>query len=72
MGSALSFTEATKGTVALGSVELQQWRPLFNERHTGDNERSKATAFRRARKALVNKGILSVKDDIYRLGDKAT
>ena len=67
-----TFKEATKDSVAFGSVELQQWRPYFYERHTGDNDKSKATAFSRARKSLVNKVLLKVNNDIYRLGDKAT
>jgi len=67
-----TFKEATNGNVASGSVSLQEWRPFFNKRHTGDNDKSKATAFLRARSALANKGLLTVKDDIYRLGDKAT
>ena len=67
-----TFKEATKGNVAFESVELQRWRQYFYERHTGDNEKSKSTAFRRANKGLVNKGFLSVKDGIYHLGDKAT
>ena len=33
---------------------------------------SKNTAFARARKDLVDKGLLKCRDDIYRLGDKAT
>jgi hypothetical protein len=45
---------------------------LFNERHTGDNVKSKDTAFRRAREVLVDRGLLKCSDDIYRLGDKAT
>jgi pimeloyl-ACP methyl ester carboxylesterase len=37
-----------------------------------DNQSSKNTAFARARKDLVDKGLLKCSDDIYRLGDKAT
>ena len=67
-----TFCEATKGNVASAGLTLDEWRPLFNERHTGDNQKSKDTAFRRAREELVNKGLLKCSDDIYRLGDKAT
>ena len=67
-----TFKEATKGNVAFGSDFMQHWREYFYERHTCDNEKSKSTAFRRAKKGLVNKGFLSVKDGIYHLGDKAT
>ena len=67
-----AFKEATKGNVASGSVSLTEWRPLFYKRHTGDNDKSKATAFSRARTSLVNNGLLKVNNDIYRRGDKAT
>ena len=67
-----TFYEATKGNVASAGLTLDEWRPLFNERHTGDNQSTKNTAFSRARKDLVDKGLLKCSDDIYRLGDKAT
>ena len=67
-----AFYEATKGNVASAGLALDEWRPLFNERHTGDNQASKNTAFARVRKELVDKGLLECSDDIYRLGDKAT
>ena len=67
-----TFYEATEGNVASAGLALDEWRPLFNERHTGDNQSSKNTAFARARKDLVDKGLLKCRDDIYRLGDKAT
>ena len=44
----------------------------FMERHTGDNTKSKDTAFRRTRKSLVVKKYLKVKNDIYSFGDTAT
>ena len=67
-----AFKEATKDNVATGSVSLQEWRPFFNKRHTGDNDKSKATAFNRARTSLVNNGLLKVNNNIYSLGDEAT
>jgi hypothetical protein len=67
-----AFYEATKGNVASAGLALDEWRPLFNERHTGDNIETKNKAFLRARKELVDKGLLKCSDDIYRLGDKAT
>ena len=67
-----AFYEATKGNVASAGLALDDWRPFFNERHTGDNQASKNTAFARARKGLVDKCLLKCSDDIYRLGDKAT
>ena len=67
-----TFCEATKGNVASAGLALDEWRPLFNERHTGDNQSTKNTAFARARKELVDKGSLKCRNVIYRLGDKAT
>ena len=67
-----AFYEATKGNVAAARLALDEWRLFFNERHTGDNQASKNTAFARARKELVDKGLIKCSDDIYRLGDKAT
>jgi hypothetical protein len=63
--------EATKGNAASDGLALDEWRPLFNKQHTGDNQKSKDTAFRRAREGLVDKGLLKCSDDIYRLGNKA-
>ncbi|MDC1437576.1 helicase RepA family protein [Planktomarina temperata] len=67
-----AFYEATKGNVASAGLALDEWRPFFNERHTGDNTNSKNRAFSRARKDLVKRGLLKCSDNIYRLGDKAT
>ena len=67
-----AFYEATKDNVAAAGLTLDEWRPFFNERHTGDNTNSKNRAFSRARKDLVKRGLLKCSDDIYRLGDKAT
>lgn len=67
-----TFEEATKKGVACTRLSLGEWRSIFYKRHTGDNKRSKATAFRRAREELVNKGLLKCSNDIYRLADRAT
>ena len=67
-----AFHEATKSSDGASGIYLDDWRQVFNRRHTGDNQKSKDTAFRRARKELVDNGFLAVADDIYRLGDKAT
>ena len=53
-------------------LHLDEWREIFNRRHTGDNKKSKNTAFSRARTSLVTRGILKVEDDYYSYGDKAT
>jgi len=65
-----TFYEATKGNVAAAGLTLDEWRPFFNERHTGDNQATKNTAFARARKELVDKGLLKCSDDIYRLATR--
>ncbi|MDB4235123.1 helicase RepA family protein [bacterium] len=67
-----TFYEATKRNVASAELHIDEWRPLFNQRHTGDNQKSKNTAFSRARLSLTQKGLLKCSDDIYSLGDKAT
>ena len=67
-----AFYEATKGNVDAAGLTRDEWRPFFNERHTGDNQASKNTAFARAGKEILDKGLLKCSDDIYRLGDKAT
>ncbi|MCL7404459.1 helicase RepA family protein [Paradonghicola geojensis] len=67
-----TFLEATKAMSPPRCVHLSDWRSEFHQRHTGDNTKSKDTAFRRARTELVSKGYLDVKDDFYTLGDKAT
>ena len=68
----LERKQATIGDVAPQNVNLDDWRNLFKQRHTGDNDKSKNTAHLRARKSLVHWGYLEVKDDVYTLGDKAT
>ena len=57
-----AFKECIKGKT---QVCLDEWRPSFRQRHTGDNKSSKDKAFQRARTNLVAKGILKLKDDIY-------
>ena len=42
------------------SIHVDAWRPHFYGRHCGDNDKTKATAFRRGRNELVNLGIISV------------
>jgi len=69
---AMKAFESTINNTNSEQVHLDDWRKEFNQRHTGDNEKSKATSFRRARNQLVMLCFLSVKDDIYSLGDKAT
>ena len=64
--------QASTGVTPACRLHLGEWRPVFNERHTGDNEKSKTQAFRRAREALQNKGLLQCKDDYYSYGDKAS
>lgn len=70
--TALIHAEATSEGKSECCLHLDEWRPVFNRRHTGDNKKSKNTAFTRSRSDLVSKGILQVEDDYYSLGDNAT
>ena len=63
---------ATNDDVASHGVHLTRWRDEFKRRHTGDNDNSKNTAHRRARKTLISLKLANVDDDFYTLGDKAT
>jgi hypothetical protein len=54
------------------SLTLEEWRPIFYRTHHGDNQEAKRKAFERARKALVEKGILKVSDDTYTFTPKET
>ena len=58
--------------VASKEVSLDEWRPVFRKKHTGNNDKSKDAVFSRDRKSLVNKGFLKVEDNIYSLGNMAT
>mgnify|MGYP001157067202 FL=1 len=66
-----TLTEALKGQGTASKLYVEEWRPFFYARHTGDNPASKKTAFSRARETLVKKGYISMKDDNYSLRDKA-
>jgi hypothetical protein len=61
-----TFIEAARDSAEFGQVHLDQWQAAFLSRHTGDNDDSKKRAFRRARADLVDMGLLSVTDDLYR------
>ena len=56
---------ATNDDVASHRVHLTQWRDEFKRRHIGDNEKSKNTAHRRARRTLVSLKLAIVEDDFY-------
>lgn len=53
-------------------LHLEEWRPIFYRRHTGDNKEAKRKAFERTRKNLVKKGMLSVSDDVYTFAPRPT
>ena len=61
-----------KATKQQCRLHVDGWREEFKRRHTGDNEKSKARAHERARKSLVERKILSVRNDFYSEGDKTT
>ena len=46
-------------------VDLEKWRAEFYKMHTGDNQDTKRTAFRRARETLTNTKVVIVENDIY-------
>ena len=52
---------------AFAGLHLNDWRPVFYRESTADNDEAKRKAFLRARADLVNRGELSVENDIYRL-----
>ena len=66
-----TLTEALNGQGTVSKLYVEEWRPFFYARHTGDNPASKKTAFSRARETLVKKGYISMEDDNYSLRDKA-
>ena len=67
-----TYAEATKGRSLTCRLHIDEWRPFFLKRHTGDKPKSKNDAFSRARRDLVSKGFLQVDADYYTLGNKAT
>ena len=67
-----TLRSGTNGNVPGGSVHLDNWRPLFYEGHTGDNEEAKKKAFQRVRTRLENKGIIEVANDYYSIRDSGT
>ncbi len=46
-------------------VDVEAWRPYFMRKCSADKQNAKKRAFQDARNALVDKGILSVDDDVY-------
>ena len=67
-----TYAEATEGRPLICRLHLEDWRPFFLKRHTGDTDKAKNDAFSRSRRDLVLKGFLQVDTDYYTLGDKAT
>lgn len=63
----LESLRAALETSGRGAVHLDEWRPVFYDGHTADNQKSKEKAFLRARRALVEAGIISVSNDYYSL-----
>jgi RecA/RadA recombinase len=48
-------------------VHLEEWRPHFYERHTGDTDGAKRAAFNRDKNKLVHLGKIRVQNDNYSL-----
>ena len=67
-----TLKSGTKDNVPPSGLHLEDWRPLFNAGHTGDNQDTKKKAFQRAREGLVRKGIIEVSSDYYSVRDSGT
>ncbi len=63
----LGLTTLREGLGEAGTVPLDVWRDIFYRDHPGDSLEAKRKAFLRVRKGLIHKGLITVKDDIYRL-----
>ena len=48
-------------------LHLSNWRPAFYRLSSADSDTAKKKAFERARKDLIERGRLAVKDNVYRL-----
>jgi hypothetical protein len=46
-------------------THIEHWREVFYQQSTGDNAEAKKKAFQRVRTALVQIGLVTVKDDVY-------
>lgn len=50
---------------AFRGLHVDDWRPAFYAKHTGDNEQSKQRVFNRARADLVDRKRMIVQNDVY-------
>ena len=68
-----SFNEALKNQIEeqtvseIAGVHVEAWRPFFYKNSTADQEDSKRRSFDRTRSSLVEKGLLEVCNDVYRI-----
>ena len=67
-----TYMEATEGRPIQCRLHLDEWRPHFEMRNTGDTTKQKNDAFSRARRTLVSRGLMTADNDFYMLSDKAT
>ena len=67
-----TLRSGTNGNVPGASVHVDKWRPLFYERHAGDNDEAKRKAFQRVRKNLKDKGIIEENNDYFSIRDSGT
>ena len=67
-----TYIKAIKGRPIQCRLHLDEWRPYFEKRHTGDTAKQKNDAFSRARRDLVSRGLMHADNDFYMLSDKAT
>ncbi len=61
-----------KDNVPPSGLHLDAWKTLFFAGHTGDNKDTKKRVFNRARKDLVEKGIIEVSGKYYSVRDSGT
>jgi hypothetical protein len=72
LSDSLRFALKTFATVSnRHTAKLESWRDEFYKRHHADTVTAKRVAFNRARKELVEMGLMSVIDDSYRLSEQA-
>ena len=67
-----TYMEAAQGRPIQCRLHLDEWRPYFEKRHTGDTSKKKNDAFSHARRDLVSRGLMHADNDFYILSDKAT
>ena len=66
-----TFNEVTSETDFTIGPDIKKWRTAFYSTHTGSNK-AQNKAFSRCRENLIERGYLTLENDIYSLGDIET